>query len=762
MISFGRTPWRSAMTRAGRWIGDASYLQKWLILGVLIGTMAGVGAIVFYEALTVCTHFFLGTLAGYHVPTPAGEGGHRASATFSRPWAIPLIVGLGALLGAILVFRFAPEAEGHGTDAAIYAVHHNPRGIRFRVVLVKIVASALTIGSGGSGGREGPTGQISAGFASLLARELELSPGDARIAVVTGIGSGIGAIFGAPLGGAVLATEILYRDDFDAEALLPSFVASSVAYVIFGAFIGFTPLFGFAGGYHFTDPADLPWFALIGVLGGLIGLLYAKGFYGVAGLFGKIPIPRWTKPAIGGVIVGLIALAIPEVLGTGYGWIQQGLGRQILTLPLWIVLILPFARILATGLSIGSGGSGGIFGPGMIIGAFVGASIWRLFEPVVPSMGHSPAPYVIIGMMCCFGGISRAPLAVMLMVAEMTGSLSILGPAMIAVGLAWFIVRRDDDTIYRSQLRSRADAPAQRLLVGMPILSTIPTQLAMAPPRLLVTGGTSIETAVDQLTSVGLTGAPMVDDNGRFEGTISLDRLLSSAEEHGQRLDSLVDVAAPTVSDTAYLDVAVDAITASSQHWVSVLDSDRQVVGTVATSDVVRGYRLGLLASLRETSVNGAAGSDRVFIGSGSALVGRSLSESRLPASIIVTTIQRHQDLVVPTGSTKFEVGDELVLIGEASDIDMIRVMATAGDGHATDHLDGKIAQEAPVVDQLRSPQLLATGYTTRGGVLHLPGDPGHTERTNIGRSSRNADEPDDEDGITDDDGPPCSAPESS
>ena len=178
-------------------------------------------------------------------PTPVGEGGHAASASFARPWALPLVVGLGALLGALLVFRFAPEAEGHGTDAAISAVHHNPRGIRFRAVIVKIVASALTIGSGGSGGREGPTGQISAGFASLLARELDLSPADARIAVATGIGSGIGAIFGAPLGGAVLATEILYRDDFDAEALLPSFIASIVGYVIFGAADGFTPLFGF-------------------------------------------------------------------------------------------------------------------------------------------------------------------------------------------------------------------------------------------------------------------------------------------------------------------------------------------------------------------------------------------------------------------------------------------------------------------------------------------------------------------------------------
>src|SRR5664280_3167024 len=153
--------------------------------------------------------------------------------------------------GANRKTRIAPEAEGHGTDAAISAVHHNPRGIRFRAVIVKIVASALTIGSGGSGGREGPTGQISAGFASLLARELDLSPADARIAMMAGIGSGIGAIFGAPLGGAVLATEILYRDDFDAEALLPSFVASILGYVIFGAAVGYTPLFGFNASYQF-------------------------------------------------------------------------------------------------------------------------------------------------------------------------------------------------------------------------------------------------------------------------------------------------------------------------------------------------------------------------------------------------------------------------------------------------------------------------------------------------------------------------------
>ena len=179
-----RAVWARALSaRAGRWVASASYLKKWSVLGVVIGAVAGVGAIVFYEALVVCTHFFLNVLAGYQVPTPKGEGGLTASSSPTRPWALPLIAGVGALLGAILVVRIAPEAEGHGTDAAISAVHHNPRGVRFRAVIVKIVASALTIGSGGSGGREGPTGQISAGFGSLLARLLDLEPADGRIAV---------------------------------------------------------------------------------------------------------------------------------------------------------------------------------------------------------------------------------------------------------------------------------------------------------------------------------------------------------------------------------------------------------------------------------------------------------------------------------------------------------------------------------------------------------------------------------------------------
>jgi CBS domain-containing protein len=313
----------------------------------------------------------------------------------------------------------------------------------------------------------------------------------------------------------------------------------------------------------------------------------------------------------------------------------------------------------------------------MVIGAFIGASVWRLFEPIVPSMGHNPAPFVIVGMMCCFGSISRAPLAVMLMVAEMTGSLSILAPAMIAVGLAWFIVRRGDDTIYRSQLKNRADAPAQRLLTGMPILSIVSVGQAMAMPRVVVTDGTTVRAARHQIEQAGVTGAPVIDDQGRFEGTVALADLRKVKRGDDRSFESVVDVSAPTVAGHAHLDIALEALTTSAEHWVTVLDAERQVLGTVAISDVVRGYRLGLLASLQKVNAVGEpGGTDRVRIESNSPLVGQMLRHAGLPISVIVTTIQRRRDLVVPDGRTVLEAGDELLLIGQSSDIDGIRRVA--------------------------------------------------------------------------------------
>jgi chloride channel protein, CIC family len=452
--------------RLGRFIRNLEYLYKWLLLGVIIGVVAGLGAVAFYLALRYTTSFLLGYVAGYHMPTPLVEGGRPGSSQHPRPWALPLVTTAGALVSALIVAKFAPEASGHGTDSAIEAIHTDPRHIRGRVVLVKLITSALTIGSGGSAGREGPTAQISAGFASLLTRRLHLSDEDGRILVSLGVGAGIGAIFGAPLGGAVLAASIIYREDFEYRTLYPGFVTSATAYAVFGSFLGFDPMFGYVDAeYRFEDAWPLLWFVVLGIVAATVGYLYARIFYATEAVSVRLPGASVLAPTIGGLLVGLMGLVIPQVLSSGYGWVQLATTRAgLLTIPLWIVLVLPIAKIVATSLSIGTGGSGGIFGPGIVIGAFVGAALWRLGDMFhLPGVPNSPGIFVVVGMMACFGSVAHAPLAILIMVAEMTGSFSVVPGAIIAVGIASLLMHHTKVSIYRSQRLNRETAEAERL-----------------------------------------------------------------------------------------------------------------------------------------------------------------------------------------------------------------------------------------------------------------------------------------------------------
>ena len=647
---------------------DWDYLRKWLVLGALIGLVAGLASIVFITAIEQSSQFLLETLGGYRPPLPVGEGNRLAEGVFERPWAVPLVVGLGGLISGVLVFGLAPEAEGHGTDAAIAAVHHNPRGIRWRVTVIKLVASAATIGSGGSAGREGPTAQISAGFGSLLARRLRLSPQDARIAVVVGIGAGIGAIFRAPLGGAVLGTEILYRDDLEPEALLPSLVASIVGFSVFGAAEGFTPIFGTLRTGLFDHPVELLYYALLGIAAGLVGRAYARGFYGTVRLAARLPGPRMLKPAVAGVLVGLIGLAFPAALGTGYGWIQKGMEDGLPEVALWVVLALPLIKILTTSLSIGSGGSGGIFGPGMVIGGFVGLGVWRLLHEVAPGMPDTAAPFMVVGMTACFGSIAHAPLGLLLMVAEMTGSLALLPPAMVALGLAAVVV--GNDTIYESQLRSRADAPAHRAAFGLPLLSTMRVIDAMRPPRLVVRGDSSVGEVRAQLLDRALSGTPVVDPADRYVGVF---RQQDGAKDAGD-VAAASDTSYPTVWGDATLDTALDAMVSSGVHWVPVIEHGR-VAGIIGMSEVIEAYQGGLRRSLRLlTGTMGKASLVEMTVGAGSRFNGATVADAPWPSGAVALSIDRQSQLLAPRADTVLWAGDVVVAVVPSDSEERLRL----------------------------------------------------------------------------------------
>jgi CIC family chloride channel protein len=208
----------------------------------------------------------------------------------------------------------------------------------------------------------------------------------------------------------------------------------------------------------------LIWFLVIGIVSAAIGYLYARTFHATVALTNWLPGGSVLKPAVGGLLVGLLALVIPQILSSGYGWAQKAAATDtLMTIPLWIVLVLPIAKIVATSLSIGTGGSGGIFGPGIVIGAFVGAAIWRLADLAgAPGISDGPGVFVVAGMMACFGSVAHAPLAVMIMVAEMAGSFSVVPGAIIAVGIAYLLISRTDVSIYRAQRRNREAAEAER------------------------------------------------------------------------------------------------------------------------------------------------------------------------------------------------------------------------------------------------------------------------------------------------------------
>ena len=455
-------------------LSSLPYFQRWFIVGAIIGVAAGLGALAFYYAIRLFEIIFFTHIVGMPIPRPLGEGGSTVYHFFAlRYYLIPVIVAAGGLLSGIIVYTFDPSSEGHGTDAAIRAFHNNHGKIKRRTPLVKTIASAITIGSGGSAGREGPTALIAAGIGSFLADVLGLSPKDRRIAVAVGIGAGIGTIFKAPIGGSVLGAEILYRRDFESEVIFPSLVASSIGYSIFASVVGFEPIFG-----DYIEPFNvfrLPFYAILGLIAGVMAILYIKTFYGIRNVFKKWQVPNHIKPMIGGAVVGIIALLFPEILGTGYGWVEileLGKFNELVTfgLPILLILILlPFVKIIATSFTVSSGGSGGVFAPGIFIGASLGALFGVFFHFLVPGIVPEVAPFVIIGMLSFFGAAGKVPLAVILMVVEMTGSLQLLPGAMLAVSIA-YIASGTKYSIYESQVEQRRNSPANMGEYHTPLL----------------------------------------------------------------------------------------------------------------------------------------------------------------------------------------------------------------------------------------------------------------------------------------------------
>ncbi len=433
----------------------AQKLGRLLFLCGLVGVVAGVGAIAFMWMLEATRHYALGVAAGYYPPGPRGEEPLFApTGEPFRRWVLFFVPAIGGLVSGLIVFTLAPEAEGHGTDSAIAAYHFRQGQIRARVPVIKAIASAITIGTGGSGGREGPIAQIGAGFGSVVACVLKLSTYERRILVAAGMAAGIGAIFHAPLASALFAAEVLYKEmDMEYEVIVPSIISSVIAYAIFATKFGWNPLFQ-TPGFVFENPSELiPYFVLaLAVAGG--ASLFIQIFYGVRDTFRSIPLPNHIKPALGGLVVGLIGFFLPDALGTGYGVVQGAFAGQF---GFSILLAIALGKMLTTSFSIATGGSGGVFGPSVVIGGALGGAVGQVLQLAFPDMGIQPGAFVLVGMAGFFAA-ANTPISTVIMVSEMTGNYHLLVPSMWVCIIAYLLVRRL--TIYEKQISTRMDAPS--------------------------------------------------------------------------------------------------------------------------------------------------------------------------------------------------------------------------------------------------------------------------------------------------------------
>jgi CIC family chloride channel protein len=599
-----------------RWIPEVFRLGRRRIraqvrllgLAVLVGVVAGLGAIVFYLATQAVERGALGAVVGYRPePRPAGEPPLSWLASLDppfRPWLLLLVPALGGLLSGWLVFTLAPEAEGHGTDAVIASYHLQQGQIRPRVPLVKIVASALTIGTGGSGGREGPIAQIGAGFGSFLANLLRLRPADRRVLTAAGMGAGIAAIFRAPLAGALFAAEVLYRSpEFEAEVIMPAAIASVVSYCTLGLYAGWKPLFS-TPDLEFSNPLELGPYLLLALFVAVLAMLYTRSFYGISRLFHRLPMRPHFKPALGALLTGVVGLAlygafghklVLAVLGFGYSALQQVMNDET-SVGAAILLAIALGKILTTGLTIASGGSGGVFGPSMVIGGCGGGALGLVLHRLSPELVPHPASFVIVGMAGFFAAAAKTPFSTLVIVSEMTGGYHLLLPALWVCVLAFML--SDEQSIYSSQVDSRSRSPAHQGSYVRQVLAGVRVSQFLGPQRsvLAVRPSDSLDAVVDRFGNTGFSVLPVVDDRGRLLGVVNLEELHQAAQSaHAGPWILAVDMMRTDVRPLMpedQLDRALELFVENDLLALPIVNNleERRVLGMVRRFEIANAY----------------------------------------------------------------------------------------------------------------------------------------------------------------------------
>ncbi len=557
-----------------------------MVLALLVGVGAGLGAVAFRYMIVGFTYLF----TGHHDFSAAG---HASNPLISGAgiWFVLAVPVVGGLIYGPLVSRFAPEARGHGVPEVMYAVDRQGGRMRAQVPIVKSLASALCIGSGGSVGREGPIVQIGSALGSVVGQLFRLPESHLRLLVACGAAGGIAATFNAPIAGVFFALELILRN-FETRSFGLVVLSSITADAIGRAAFGNHPFLSLPS-FTFSSPLELLLYAGLGVLATAVGLGFIRVLYSGEDVADRLwgHRPEWLRPAVGGVLLGVLLLAVPEMYGVGYPVLQNAVsGRYVI-----LVLVgLLAAKILATSLTMWIGGSGGVFAPSLFMGAMLGSAYGAIAHGLFPELAISAGAYGLVGMGAVFAATSRAPITAVLIIFELTGDYRIILPLMFAIVLATTLSNAvSADTIYTLKLRRRGidldSAPRTSALAGVSVaqaMGDLPQPLAPEQP---------LRDIVTCFSAAGVNTLPVLAADGALLGVIDAADVEQSLPRGAENLTaaSLVH-AAQGLRGTQTLDEAARALAATDDEGLPVLNVDNGVIGWLTHRRLLRAYGANL------------------------------------------------------------------------------------------------------------------------------------------------------------------------
>jgi CIC family chloride channel protein len=661
-------------------------------LALAVGGGAGLGAVAFRYLILVFTHAFSG-YADY------SSRGHAAYGYFHHVgfWFVLLAPVAGGLVYGPLIQLFASEARGHGVPEVMLAVAERGGRIRPQVAVVKALASAVCIGSGGSVGREGPIVQIGSALGSTLGQLTRVPESRLRILVACGAAGGISATFNAPIAGVFFALELILRD-FEAESFGVVVLASFAADIIGRAAFGDHPFLHLPS-FQLVSPVEYPLYAGLGVAAAFVGVAFIRILYGGEDLADRLwrGRPEWLRPVVGGLLLGVLLLAIPELYGVGYPPLEKAIrgGWAI-----WFLFALLAGKILATSLTISIGGSGGVFAPSLFMGAMLGSAYGAGVHHLLPGSTAAAGAYGLVGMGAVFAAAARAPITAVIIVFELTGEYRIILPLMFAIVLAAGVSHQlSRDTIYTLKLRRRGiDVMRGR---GANLMGLLTVRDAMQPVPLSVRRETPLNEVIERLMQGPADGLPVVDETGAYRGTVT-----SQQVEQAMRDNALDSEAGGLAQETTALrpsqslEQALSALMRERSGLPVLEPETRRVVGWLTNMDVLRAYNQRLEAGIRDAERRRAQERQRpeiglvgsaiarlrgyriveLELGGSSAPIGSRLGDLPLPDGATVLGLRRHGGAIATTDGTVLGAGDRMTLLVPAAEADgLVDALQDAG-----------------------------------------------------------------------------------